>query len=160
MDLEKSGEGLSDWLLNDLVAIASKMEDGRYLRDLSEIGNSLCEFEREKTLQLLGQRAQVDRIDLDLDRVLPFYLPLLQDSVANFGEETFLTAEQCEALLKKHQRNGAPPAPPKLPLESGQYGYALLQAAAMLAGIDDTLVGTWYLKLRTELQRAQDTAVL
>ena len=159
MALEKSGEGLSDWLLNDLVAIASKMEDGRYLRDLSEIGNSLCEFDRETTLQLLAQRAQVERIDLDLDRVLPFYLPLLEDSVAKSGEETFMNAEQCTALLQKHQRGGALP-PPRLPLESGQHGYALLQAAAMLAGIDDALVGTWYLKLQAEMQRAQGAAAL
>jgi hypothetical protein len=42
---------------------------------------------------------------------------------------------------------------PKLLLESGRFGFALMQAAAALAELDDTLAGLWYLSLKELLQR-------
>ena len=45
---------------------------------------------------------------------------------------------------------------PKLLLESGRFGFALMQAAAALAELDDTLAGLWYLSLKELLQRLDD----
>lgn len=156
MDTTDEPDGnIGDWLLSDLSALTAQMEDGRYLRDLKEIGTTLCEFDRKTTLNLMEQRGRAESLKDDLESVLPYYLPLLKDCLDAHGEETYLTADQCAELLAKHNLPPAPATPPRLALESGHYGYALLQAAAMLASVDDTLVGPWYLRLQEDLARAQ-----
>jgi hypothetical protein len=83
---------------------------------------------------------------------LPFYLPLLADSINRRGEETHLTSDELATLLVSHGTEGIV-LKPKLLLESGRFGFALMQAAAALAELDDTLAGLWYLSLKELLQR-------
>lgn len=128
------------------------MDDGQFIRDLGEIGQALCEADAGRLKAILADSKTADRIERELEVVLPFYLPLLADSINRRGEETHLTADELATLLVSHGKEGIV-LKPKLLLESGRFGFALMQAAAVLAELDDTLAGPWYLSLKELLQR-------
>lgn len=144
--------GVPDWLIRDVCAQAARMDDGQYVRDLGEIGQALCEADAGRLKPILAEGRASDRIERELEVVLPFYLPLLADSINRRGEETHLASDELATLLVSHGKEGIA-LKPKLLLESGRFGFALMQAAAVLAELDDTLAGPWYLSLKELLQR-------
>ncbi|MBO0501753.1 hypothetical protein J1C51_23550 [Chromobacterium haemolyticum] len=143
--------GVPDWLLRDVSAQAARLDDGQFVRDLGEIGRALCEADADTLKTILADSKTAARIERELEVVLPFYLPLLADSINRRGEETHLTTDELATLLLSH---GKPDIvlQPKLLLESGRFGFALMQAAAALADLDDILAGPWYLSLKELLQ--------
>lgn len=151
MEFEES-TGVPDWLIRDVRAQAARLDDGQFVRDLGEIGQALCEADAGKLKTILADSKTAGRIERELEVVLPFYLPLLADSINRRGEETHLTSDELATLLVSHGKEGIV-LKPKLLLESGRFGFALMQAAAVLADLDDTLAGPWYLSLKELLQR-------
>lgn len=139
--------GIAEWMLQDLREQADRLNDGKFLADLADIGNTLCDIDAARVKSLMFDVNTSARIEAELDLVLPHYLVLLKDSIDRSGEETYLSIDEVAKLLASHGKT-APCAQPKLPLESGCKGYALMQAAAALAGVDETLIGPWYLTLK------------
>ena len=112
------------------------MDDGQFVRDLGELGQALCEADAGRLKTILADSKTARRIERELEVVLPFYLPLLADSINRRGEETHLTSDELATLLVSHGTEGIV-LKPKLLLESGRFGFALMQAAAALAELDD-----------------------
>ena len=108
------------------------MDDGQFVRDLGELGQALCEADAGRLKTILADSKTARRIERELEVVLPFYLPLLADSINRRGEETHLTSDELATLLVSHGTEGIV-LKPKLLLESGRFGFALMQAAAALA---------------------------
>ena len=149
MEQEKD---LPDWLIKDIQAQAARMDDGRLIRDLGEIGDALCDADAEQLRHVLADPRATQRIQEDLEVILPFYLQLLTESINRHGEESHLSMDDLTKLLESHGKAGIV-LKPKLLLESGRFGFALMQAAAALADLDDTLAGPWYLSLKELLQQ-------
>jgi hypothetical protein len=83
----------------------------------------------------------------ELAKVIGEYIPLLRASVTEYGDETYMEAQDvCRCLglaeLDSHRHI------PKLLMNDGTCSYALLQVAAWKMGMHDTNVRLWYVVLR------------
>lgn len=125
---------LSSAILDGLLDALSRSEKMQLISSYDEILQNLSIGVPE--IQLDPQQF----LD-ELERIIPYYQPLLRESLDKFSDETYITKQQF-ADIPGHSDPSK--YKPRLLIEGEETEYAFLQVAAFMAGLPDDNLRLWY----------------
>ncbi|MFH2134051.1 MAG: hypothetical protein ABII81_02585 [Pseudomonadota bacterium] len=77
----------------------------------------------------------------ELEKLIPYYQPLLRESLDEFSDETYITKQQFADIPGQRDPSEYEP---RLLIEGEETEYAFLQVAAYMAGLPDDNLRLWY----------------
>lgn len=140
-------------LVEALIDTIDREEQTRLLDSWDHIAISIIDvFDGMSYAEILATQggdtgALIQAIFHDMERLLPYYIPLLRTDMDREGDETYRTREDVMADTGIDASTWPASLFPKLLLENSDREFALMQVAAFQAGIPDTYLRLWYLFL-------------